>query len=387
MCNAYQVHGQEFDCLHEEAVVHAMSVVLPVALAGAELRGDVRGKDLTTAVVLGVDVAAGLGVAAASPLRFFRPATAGAFGATAALGKLMELGQGALVNAFSITYGQLCGTMQAHSEGSDLLALQMAFNARSAFIACELASRGYDAPKNVLEGRFGYFGLFEARGSPDRIVKQLGRRWFITELAHKPFPCGRATHGIIEGCLELRARDQISPDSIDRVILRVPPLVYQLVGRPLEPQMRDNYARLCASYVAACALLRGRVSREDFTPHAYRDATASDLARRVVMEVRDHGDPNALTPVAVEIALRNGTRHRSELDAVYGNPLKPLSRPDHLAKFFDNYQAAAHALARNRAERLVASVDRLEAMHDVVELVDLASGIDQLPEAAPGTPG
>ena len=29
-------HNSEFDCVHEEAVVHAMSAVLPVALAGAE---------------------------------------------------------------------------------------------------------------------------------------------------------------------------------------------------------------------------------------------------------------------------------------------------------------------------------------------------------------
>src|ERR1700739_3185255 len=29
LCNAYQVHNAEFDCVHEEAVVHAMTVVLP----------------------------------------------------------------------------------------------------------------------------------------------------------------------------------------------------------------------------------------------------------------------------------------------------------------------------------------------------------------------
>ena len=111
MCNAYQAHNSEFDCVHEEAVVHAMTVVLPVAIAGAERMKGVGGKDLIAAVALGVDVAAGLGVAATTTgLRFFRPATAGAFGGTAALGKLMGLDQAAMVNAFSIAYGQCCGT-------------------------------------------------------------------------------------------------------------------------------------------------------------------------------------------------------------------------------------------------------------------------------------
>ena len=150
MCNAYQAHNSEFDCVHEEAVVHAMTVVLPVAIAGAERMKGVSGKELITAVALGVDVAAGLAFAATTGLRFFRPATTGAFGGTAALGKLMGLDQAAMVNAFSIAYGQCCGTMQAHTEGSALLAMQMGFNARNAIIACDLAARGFDGPKNVL---------------------------------------------------------------------------------------------------------------------------------------------------------------------------------------------------------------------------------------------
>ncbi len=161
MCNAYQVHNSEFDAVHEEAVVHAVSVVLPVAIAGAERMKGVSGKDLITAVVVGVDVAAGLGVAATTGLRFFRPATAGAFGGAAALGKLMGLGQPAMINALSIAYGQVSGTMQAHTEGSMLLAMQVGFNARNAVVACDLAARGFDAPKNVLEGPFGYFKLIE----------------------------------------------------------------------------------------------------------------------------------------------------------------------------------------------------------------------------------
>jgi 2-methylcitrate dehydratase PrpD len=182
MCNAYQVHNSEFDAVHEEAVVHALSVVLPVAMAGAERRKGVSGKDLIAAVVAGVDVAAGLGVAATTGLRFFRPATAGAFGGTAALGKLMGLDQPAMINALSIAFGQVCGTMQAHTEGSMLLAMQVGFNARNAVAACDLAARGFDAPKNVLEGPFGYFKLIESSGAPARITQDLGRRWLITEL-------------------------------------------------------------------------------------------------------------------------------------------------------------------------------------------------------------
>ena len=369
MCNAYQVHNSEFDCVHEEAVVHAMTVVLPVAFAGAERMRGVSGRGLIAAVALGVDVAAGLGVAATTGLRFFRPATAGVFGGTAALGKLMGFDQPTMINALSIAYGQCCGTMQAHTEGSTLLAMQMGFNARNAVVACDLAARGFDGPKNVLEGPFGYFKLMETSGEPMRVARELGRRWFVTELAHKPFPSGRATHGIIEACLELRRRIGCQASAINRVTTRVPPLVHHLVGRPPHEQMSINYARLCAPYLAARALLNDRVGFEDFTPQARRDAQTQDLARRVAIEVRDAGDPNALIPVEVEIALHDGTCHTIRLDVILGNPAKPLSADEHLEKFRRNCDAAALPLQHGVVERLIERINGLEEVGDVSDLL------------------
>jgi aconitate decarboxylase len=374
MCNAYQVHSGEFDCLHEEAVVHALSVVLPVAMAGAERNKAVSGKDLMTAVAVGVDVAAGLGVAATTSLQFFRPATAGAFGATAALGKLMGLDRPAMINAFSIAYGQICGTMQAHREGSMLLALQVGFNARNAVVACDLAARGFEGPKNIFEGPFGYFALVEPAGAADRITKDLGRRWLITELAHKPYPTGRATHAIIEGCLELRRRHGFSARAIEQVTARVPRLVHQLVGRPYQRKPSASYARLCAPYVAACALLKGGIGQEDFRAEAYEDPDIGALAQRFSMEPWDVGNPNSLTPVEIEISLQGGARHVIRLDVVYGNPAKPLSREDHVAKFRRNCAAAAQPLAPDTTERLIEHFDCLEDVGDVATLIDLAAG-------------
>ncbi|HUN41712.1 MAG TPA: MmgE/PrpD family protein, partial [Acetobacteraceae bacterium] len=56
--NAWQMHNQEFDCLHEGAVVHALASVLPAALAAAERRGGVDGRGLIAAVAVGADIAA-----------------------------------------------------------------------------------------------------------------------------------------------------------------------------------------------------------------------------------------------------------------------------------------------------------------------------------------
>ena len=206
VCNAYQVHNGEFDCVHEGAVVHTFTVPVAAALAWAERTGEVGGRDFLTALALGVDVACHLGVASKSPLRFFRPATAGAFGAVAAIGRLTGFDAAALVNAFGAVLGQLSGTMQAHTEGSPLLGMQVGFSARNAIVACDMAAGGLAAPHGVLEGPFGFFPLFEGEHDLGAVLGQLGETWRVTEVSHKPFPSGRATHAVVDACLGFRER-------------------------------------------------------------------------------------------------------------------------------------------------------------------------------------
>ena len=371
MCNGYQIHNSEFDCVHEQAVIHPMTVLLSAVMAYAEREGDVSGRDLITVSALGVDVACNLGVASKSALRFFRPATAGAMAASAAVAKLMGFDQERIINAMSIAYGQLCGTMQAHTEGSILLGMQIGFNARNAIIACDMAARGLDAPKNILEGPFGFLNLIEGDYDLAPVLDEIGRTWRITEVAHKPFPSGRATHGIVDAVMTLQKEYGFAAEDIERVEARIPPLTHHLVGRPIQDEMIANYARLCAAYVAARILIKGEIGVEDFKPEATRDPASLALGRRFEMAIDDNPDPNALTPIWLALELKDGSRHEITIEVVYGNPAKPMTRDAHLGKFRRNWAAAAKPLSAENADRLIALVDDLESVDDVSTLVDL----------------
>ena len=371
MCNGYQIHNSEFDCVHEQAVIHPMTVLLSAVMAYAEREGDVSGRDLITVSALGVDVACNLGVASKSALRFFRPATAGAMAASAAVAKLMGFDQERIINAMSIAYGQLCGTMQAHTEGSILLGMQIGFNARNAIIACDMAARGLDAPKNILEGPFGFLNLIEGDYDLAPVLDEIGRTWRITEVAHKPFPSGRATHGIVDAVMTLQKEHGFAAEDIERVEARIPPLTHHLVGRPIQDEMIANYARLCAAYVAARILIKGEIGVEDFKPEATRDPATLALGRRFEMAIDDNPDPNALTPIWLALELKDGSRHETAIEVVYGNPAKPMTRDAHLGKFRRNWAAAAKPLSAGNADRLIALVDDLESVDDVSTLVDL----------------
>jgi aconitate decarboxylase len=371
MCNGYQIHNSEYDCVHEAAVVHPMAVLLSATMAHAERAGGVSGRALLCGIALGVDVGAGLGLASNAPLRFFRPATAGAFAATAAIGKLMGFGARTVVDAFGIAYGQLCGTMQAHTEGSLMLAMQIGFNARNAVVACDMAAAGLSGPQNLLEGPFGFYRLFEGEHDLAPVLGGLGKVWRITEVAHKPFPCGRATHGVVDGVLSLLREHAFAADEIERIECRVPPLTQRLVGRPAHADMTVSYARLCAPYVIACALLDGGVGLDDFQPAALADLARLALAQRVTVSADDNPDPNALTPVTVVVRLNGGATHETCVSEVYGSPARPMGREAQLAKFRANWLSGARPLPEAAGERLIELVDELEAVHDVSVLVDL----------------
>jgi aconitate decarboxylase len=332
MVNAYQVHSQEFDCVHEGAVVHAVSAILPSLLGWAEREGNVSGESLLRAVIAGVDVAVNLGLCSRALMRFFRPANCSGFGATAALALLAGLDGEQTRDALGIYYGQCAGTMQAHVEASPQLAMQMGFAARAAVTAIELARRGMPGPRAPISGPFGYFALFDGDSDPAPF-DALGRTWRICDLSHKPWPSGRATHGGLDGLQCLRSEHGITAGQVTACRFIVPPLTYRLVGRPPQEGMSIAYARLCLSYVGAVCLRQGTVGLEDFTAEALADAETLALARRLSVVANENPDPNAMHPVRVELDLADRSTIACDITEVLGSPSRPLSPDAARAKF------------------------------------------------------
>lgn len=337
LLNAWQIHNQEFDCVHERAVVHPMATILPALVAVGE-RERVEGSSLVSAVVLAVDVAATIGSSQVAPMRFFRPAMCGALGAAVGLAALVRASRTQMADALGIAYSQLAGTMQAHAEGSPTLALQVGLAARAAVTALDLALAGFSGPRDVLEGPFGYYNLFDQPLAPRVAQVQAefeawARRARIEEVSHKPFPTGRAAHGALDGLRTLVSSHGLRRDDIETVELAAPPLILRLVGRPWRPDMDVNYARLCLPYLVGTWLLEGNVTLDHFDPTALRRGDVEQRARGVTWRPNDCLDPNALAPQTVRVGLRGGPSLQAELPAVLGHPARPLSAQAQREKF------------------------------------------------------
>lgn len=370
--NAFQAHAQEFDCVHEAAVLHPFTVVVPVLMAEAEAHG-LPGADYARACAVGVEIAASLGVAATAQIRFFRPATGGLFGAVAALSCARGLDEEATTNAFGYALALASGTMQAHVEGTPALAISVAAAARSAFNAVDLAAAGLPGPRGAIDGPFGYLPMFEASHDLAPVWASLGKAWRAAEVSWKPFPTGRAAHGGIAMILKLRARG-LDAEALQTLTIEAPPLISHLVGRPIQAPLEVNYARLCLPYVGAVALARGAVTLADFTPERLNDPAIHALARKIKVAAMANPDPAAFTPQRAIAECADGSALEESLSVLPGAPAAPLTRSEHLAKFS---ACVAYGFGEPRADieaRMVAAVDEFDTLPNVATLPIAASG-------------
>ena len=373
MMNSLLMHNQEFDCVHDLAVVHAFTSALPAALAVAQAKGMVTGRELLTAVALGVDVSCSIGIASRSPMAHYRPATAGAFGAVAAAGKIAGFGQAALANAMGIVYSQISGTLQPHYEGAQVIVMQIAFNTRAAVTAVSLAGRGITGASAVLEGRYGYFPLYEGDYDIEDVLANLGRVWQVERICHKPFPTGRLTHGAIEAALSLKDQYGFAAADVLECEVIVPPLVHRLVGRSLDSGVPSpQYARLSIPFVVSVALVRGKVFVNDFGEEGLADPAIHELAGRIkVVQDPNIRDENAMVPLMVRIRLKDGTEHEMTLHQMTGHPDKPMKKEQQLGKFHACWEVGAGHLPGGNRDRLADLVDGLEEAPSVEDLVSL----------------
>jgi 2-methylcitrate dehydratase PrpD len=362
--NGFQIHCQEFDCVHEGAVLHPVATSLAALKAEAERGGPYDGQTFLTALVAGVDIAVALGLAPTTPLKFFRPATAGVFGATAALARLRGLDRATTLDAFGYALAFCSGTMQAHVEGKPALPVQVANAARAALAAVDLAVAGLKGAQASLDGPYGYLPLFETAYDLEPVLEALAGTRRIAELSWKPFPTGRAAQGGLVGVGELVRAHGLGPDDLDTLVLSAPPLIERLVGRRPSLGMDVAYARLCFAWLAAVALTKGEVGLADFTPDRLADPELLALAQRVTVVKNAVTDPAAFTPLTLTARTRSGREIEIGIDAMLGSPAHPLSREQHLEK----------------ARRCLAHAG-LEAQH--APLIDAIETLDQAPDVAP----
>lgn len=333
----------DFDDVHEGAFVHPSASAIPTAVIMAQLPHRVTGPQFLTAIVVGMEWCARLGLSPrSSPHESGMSQTfqLGLLAATVSGGLVMGLRHERLHNACGLAYGALSGNLAALSEGDISIPVQHGLMTMNAATAVRLAGRDISGPRDLLEGRYGYFNVFH-RGAYDRstIIDDLGSHFTFVDTSIKAFPAAKPLHPAIVAALGLRHDLAIPSDNLRRVSIGVNAFAKEVAGTPLEAKQRPATApqmQFSLPWAFAVSYATGKAGPAQFSTDALSSREAVALAQRVDVHVDSSLEAEhnrAIGPVTVAVETDDGRVFRRTATDVPGQPASPMSDDELQAKF------------------------------------------------------
>jgi len=356
--------------------VHIGASTVPAALAAAELRGGIDGREFLTALLLGSEVGARLNLSEAAYNGLDPTGICTVFAAAATVSRVLGLSEEETWNALALAFNRACGSFQSNVDGSLAVRVIQGWVAETGVMCARFARAGITGPKNFLEGVYGYYHVYgRDLVDPGLAIAGLGTRFECERILFKKYPSCGLTLGSTDVVLDLmREMDGMVDPAADvvKVEVRVPPYTYRLVGHPFEigTTPRVN-AQFSIRYCVANALLRGSSKLVHFEEEAIRDPRVFEIARRVdvimdpAMEARGH------TPVDMMIRTKDGKEHIAQIDIAPGFPGRPLTQEEQQARFRECIAYAEKPLRKEKIEQIVESVSNIEHVDDVRVLIPL----------------
>ena len=299
--------------------------------------------------------------------RGFHPtATAGTFGATAAVARLRGATSATLASAFGINLSQAAGSLQFSADGAQTKPLQVGLAAHNAVLAERFATAGLRGPAEAFEGRSGFLHAYSDGADAADILDTWDGVHEIDRTAFKPYPCCRYIHSAVDQLAEIVREHRLTPDAIDAVRIGLPAAGMRLVGDPEEAKRHPRTVvdkQFSMYHAAAATILWGSVRWDD-----YARADDPELARLIErITVSNDAEIEALAPrMASKVEVDAGNVHeRRVATSPRGEPDRPLAWDELIAKFNDLASVTWDAARR---KRIVDNVRRLERITDVRSL-------------------
>jgi 2-methylcitrate dehydratase PrpD len=347
--------------------MHVTPEVVPPALAIAE-RDSLPGRDLLTALIVGFETAARIGLGldydTFRARGFHAPGVIGPFAAAAAVGRLRGFDPETMAASFGLAGSQAAGTYAAW--GTPTVKFHQCRGALSGLMAALLAEQRFVATRGFLTAPDGgLFSSYSGGGHPDRVVEGLGERWEMEEIALRLWPSAARIQGLITAMFEIMQKYGLAPDGVRKLDVSVSEEVFGLHGGFSRYKGKFE-ALLSAHYTAAVILHDRELSLRQFEPARYNDPP---LVRFAAERVNVRPDPALQGPQSrVDAERMDGSVVSVRCDSPKGSPDNPLSTAE-IADKFRIY--GRDRLSDSRIEAALGAVSRLEELGSVRELMDL----------------
>jgi len=326
-------HAFEFDNLRKPGTgVHpGATVALPALAMGQAVNA--TGADVITATVAGIEIMFRIGAAtlhSAEKVGFHAPGLTGPFGSAAACASLMKLSAAETANAFGVA-GSLAGGLLAFAKapsGGMVKRLHLGRAAEGGVVAARLAQRGYEGPRNVLEGRYGVLEAFCDEYDASLLTRGLGQTYEIDRVCFKRYPCHVTAHVPVQLIRGFMEQHRFGGDDIREITVEASAKVAS------HHSMRDPadimQAQYSVPFCVAIAAYHDPLDPSVFCERTTGEARVRDLAKRVRI-VADESLKG--WGARMRLTLADGRSIEGALDSWLGCPETPLAVEQLRAKF------------------------------------------------------
>ena len=304
LINGTLSHALDYDDTHFAHIGHPSVAVIPAVLALAEDR-NVGLHTLIDAATLGVEASVLVGLWLGRDhyqVGYHQTATAGAFGATVAACRLLNLDKDVTRYALG-----LCASMASGIKaqfGTMAKPLNAGLAARTGVEAALWAQAGMTAAQDGLAGPLGFGPTHHGMDTP---VSLPTGEWHILSISHKFHACCHGLHAMLEA---LGQADDMSPADIEKVHILTHPRWMSVCNIP-DPQT-GLAAKFSYRQTAAMRLLghdTGGIG--NFTDAITRDPAIMALREKVSVSADDRLSE---TQAEVSITMQSGAIHRLKHD-------------------------------------------------------------------------
>ncbi|MEO7727538.1 MAG: MmgE/PrpD family protein [Burkholderiales bacterium] len=359
------VHGLDFDDGHTQGSAHPSGVIFPAVMAVAQQRGS-SAPEIIAAVVCGYDVMCRIAAAMhpeSARRGYHNTALAGVFGASAAVCNLLKLDTVHTLNALGLAGSFSAGIREYLDEGAEIKRIHPGKAARDGVICAEFAKRGITGPTKVLEGRYGFFATHAAPHVKwARLFDGMGQRYEISSIYHKPYPCCRHYHAVIDAIKELQREHGFAADDVKRADLGM----YAVGFNGHDYKHCDTLldAQMSAPVAAALAIVLGDVTATMFVPATLDRPDVRAMVERADARIDDECEriyPGVRSGMA-RLELRDGKVLEKRVLEPKGEVKNPMTDADLEGKFRANCEPI---IGGARGERVLADVWNFNQLTDV----------------------
>ena len=206
------------------------------------------------------------------------------------------------------------------------------------------------------------------------MLEGLGTEFQARKLVFKKYPSCGATQAATELILELMAEEGLGAAEVERVELTVPPYIYKLVGHPFHVGANPKVnAQFSIRYCVANALVHGCSTLAHFESDAIQQPAVLGLVERIVAIAEPALDARGHTAIDMRVITKDGREFLRQTDVAPGFPERPLTKEEHLRRFYDLVAFADDPPAPATVGEIIATVAHVEELEDVGSLVGLLS--------------